>query len=91
MCSYIIFDARIIHHTPPPPTSHPKQKHTNFSVLTKGAIFSKTWSGIKQLVGYTRKDQNAKTDSPHLRTTHLTFFSVHRVTTPAPASTASSS
>ena len=31
----------------------------NFSVLTKGAIFSKTRSGIKQLVGYTRRDQNA--------------------------------
>ena len=37
----------------------------NFSVLTKGAIFSKTRSGIKQLVGYTRRDQNAEMQKGH--------------------------
>jgi hypothetical protein len=37
----------------------------DFSVLTKGAIFSKTRSGIKQLVGYTRRDQNAEMQKGH--------------------------
>lgn len=75
-----------------------KNRPVNFSVLTKGAIFSRKLDRIKQLVGYTRKEITRK--EKKLQSTRakriwifwfLTLFPVHLVASfPGATTTATS-